>query len=157
MCCSHMIKYNTVVYTFPSQFAIKPPFYVSIYLIPPVHTSNITNVSFLGEYLFISQQESDLASIPVFTKSETKPFLFWVNNTIREWTAQLNGLLWHIIDFTLCADWVLAPMRKYAVRTFGLWGGWLIRSTESHLRGEQILARETTEEIEYQGNIYTVI
>lgn len=93
----------------------------------------------------------------IFTRSETKPSLFWVNNTVCEWTAQLMGLLGHIVDFTLHTDWVLPLMRKYAVRTFGLWGVWLIWSTESHLRGDKKSAREPREQIVYQGNLHPVI
>lgn len=93
-------------------------------------------------------------SLLVFTKSETEPSLFWVNNTVCEWAAQLMGLLRHIVDFTLHTYWVLHLMRKYAVRTFGLWGVWLIWASESHLRGDQKSAREPTEQIKYQGNIH---
>lgn len=93
-----------------------------------MHFSEMTNVAFRTRMHFTFDSvltEIWSAHSHRLWKRETKASLFYVNNTVCEWTAQLMELLWHIIHFTLHTDWVHPFMRKYAVGALSLWGVWL--------------------------------
>lgn len=133
------------------------------FVLPMVNlcASNVANTMFHWELTTLSQQ---YPGNPISTslgggrrRVKAKPPLFWVNNKVNEWTAQLMAGLKHIVDFIVHTDWVRSLMRKYAVWTVGLRGAWLIWSTESHLSWEQKSARERTGGIGYQGNTYKCV